>query len=83
VDIVLKSLVGAKCWVFIDDAIIFSNKAEEHALRLENVLRRLDEANLQLHPSKCVFAHPQVQCLGFILSEDGISDSPDKVKAVR
>jgi hypothetical protein len=69
--------------VFIDDVIIFSNTADEHALRLENVLYRFDVVNLQLHPGKCVFAQPQVQYLGFILSGDGISASPDKVKAVR
>ena len=83
VDVVLKNFVGAECWVFNDDVIIFSNTAEEHALRPVNVLHRFDEANLQLHPGKCVFAQPQVQYLGFILSEDGISASPDKIKAVR
>ena len=82
-DVVLKNLVGTECYVFIDDLIIFSSTAEEHALRLENVLRRLDEANLQLHPGKCVFAQPKVQYLGYVLSERGISASPDKVKAVR
>ena len=81
-DVLLKNSVGAECCVFIDD-VIFSNTAEEHTLRLENVLHRFDEANLQLHPGKCVFAQPQVQYLGFILSRDGISASPDKVKAVR
>jgi len=60
-DVVLKNSVGAECWVFIDDVIIFSNTAEEHTLRLENVLYWFDEANLQLHPGKCVFAQPQVQ----------------------
>jgi hypothetical protein len=62
-DVVLKNLVGNECYVFIDDLIIFSSTAEDHALRLENVLRRLDEANLQLHPGKCVFAQPKVQSL--------------------
>ena len=80
---VLKTLVGTECWVFIDDVIIFSSTAEEHALRLENVLRRFEEANLQLHPGKCVFAQPQVKYLGYVLSERGISASPEKVKAVR
>jgi len=42
-DIVLKSLVDTE---FIDDVIVFSKSAKEHALRLENVLRRFDEANL-------------------------------------
>jgi hypothetical protein len=63
--------------------VIFSDTAEEHARRLENVLRRFDQANLQLHPGKCVFAKPQVQYLGYILSERGVSSSPDKVMAVQ
>jgi hypothetical protein len=49
-DMVMKNLVGVECWIFIDDLIIFSRSAKEHALRLENVLQRLDKANLQLHP---------------------------------
>jgi hypothetical protein len=55
-DGVLRYLVGRECMKFIDDVVVFSTSAEEHALRLENVLRRFDEANLQLHPGKCVFA---------------------------
>ena len=54
-DVVLKDLVGTECWVFIDD-IVYSKSAEEHAARLENVLRRFEEADLQLRPGKCVFA---------------------------
>ena len=56
---------------------------QEHAQRLENVLQRFDKANLQLDPGKCVFAHPQVNYLGFVLSEKGVSASPDEIKAVR
>ena len=83
VDAVLKYLVGTECWVFIDDIIVYSKSAEEHAARLEKVLRRFEEANLQLHPGKCVFVQPQVQYLGFILSENGVTALPDKVKAVK
>jgi len=36
--IVLKDLITPECWVFIDDVIMFSKTAEEHALMLENVL---------------------------------------------
>jgi hypothetical protein len=45
-------------------------------------LLKFDEANLQLHPEKCVFAQTKVQYLGFTLSANGVSVSPDKVKAV-
>jgi hypothetical protein len=30
-----------------------------------------------------VFAHPKLQYLGYIVSQDGIEAAPDKVKAVR
>ena len=46
-DIVLKNFVCTECSVFIDDVIIFSKSAQVHALRLENVLQRFDQANLQ------------------------------------
>jgi hypothetical protein len=81
-DVVLKNLTGVQSWVF-DNIIIFFKSAEEHALRLINVLQRFDNANLQLHPGKCEFAKPQVHYLGFILSENGVAASADKVKAVR
>jgi hypothetical protein len=81
-DTVLKDLVGTECSIYIDDIVIFSGTPDEHA-RLENVLQRFERANLQLHPGKCVFAQPQVQYLGFVLSQEGITPSPEKVKAVR
>jgi hypothetical protein len=82
-DVVLKNLSASECYVFTDDVIIFSKSAEEHVERLKNVLQRFDKANLQLQPEKCVFAQPQVQYLGFVLSDKGVPASPDKVKAVR
>jgi hypothetical protein len=66
---------------FSDDSI-FSKSAEEYVLRLGNVLRRFEQANLQLHPGKCVFAQPKVQYLGYMLSEDGVSASTE-VKAIK
>ena len=62
---------------------MFSDIIEEHASRLEHVLQRFEGANLQVQPAKCVFAKTQVQYLGYILSRDGITASPDKVKAFR
>jgi hypothetical protein len=81
-DEVLKGLIGTEAWIFIDDVIIYTKSAEEHAMRLENVFQRFENANLQLHPGKCVFAQPQVKYLGFELSENEVSACADKVKAV-
>ena len=57
--------------------------AEEHAQRLTHVLQGFEKASLQLHPGKCAFTQPRVQYLGYVLSEKGVSASPENVKAVR
>jgi hypothetical protein len=62
---------------------VYSKSAEEHAASLENVLSKFEEANLQFNAGKCVFAQPQVQYLGFVISEKGVTASPEKVKAVK
>jgi hypothetical protein len=72
VDIVLKNLVGIYCYVYFDD-VIFSQTAQEHAQRLESILHRFDRANHQLNPEKCVIAQPQVNYLGYVISEKGVS----------
>jgi hypothetical protein len=80
-DVVLKNLTRVEAWVYIHDVIVFSKSAEEHDLGLENVPERFDSAN-QLRPRKCKFAKSQVQYLGFVLSENGVAASADKVKAM-
>ena len=82
-DTVLKDLIGSELFVFIDDLIVLSKSAKERAIRLEHVLQRLEKANLQLHPGKCVFAQPRVRYLGFELLESGVSACAYKVKAVK
>jgi hypothetical protein len=82
-DGVLQDLAGTDCYVYLDDLILFSNTAEEHALKLGRVLERFERANLQLHPGKCEIAQPQVKYLGYTLSEKGVSASLDKVDAVK
>ena len=82
-DTILKDLVGTQCSAYVDDVIVFSSSADEYARSLENVVQRFDRANIQLHPGKCVFAQPQLQYLGFVLSQDGITPSPVKVNSVK
>ena len=60
----------------------FQNQLKK-ILRLENVLQRFDQVNLKLHPGKCVFAQPQVNDRGFVLSEQGVAASTAKIKAVK
>ena len=47
------------------------------------MLRRLDKAGMRLKQEKCEFNQPQVEYLGHIISEQGISPSETKVQAIR
>ena len=69
--------------LYLDDIIVFSDSVEEHLKRLEEILQRLRAANLMLKPSKCHFFKRQVEFLGHIVSQDGVSTDPHKVEAVK
>jgi len=64
-DLASKNFTGTECWVFIDDVIVYSDRAEEHAKRLSDVIERFKRANFQLQPEKYVFAKVKVTYLGF------------------
>jgi len=81
--IVLTDLTCTECFTFIDDILIFANDTQEHAKRLEHVLQRFDEANLQLQPGKREFPQQIVEHLGYVVSRDGVSASPGNVRAVQ
>jgi hypothetical protein len=49
-DTVLKNLVRTECCVFVDDVVVYSRSAEEHAARLEHVLHRFEEAVNNVDP---------------------------------
>ena len=68
--------------VFIDDILIYSKNEEEHAEHLRVVLQRLREHKLYAKFSKCDFWLKEVQFLGHIISKDGISMDPGKIRDV-
>ena len=82
-DLVLAGLHWEACLIYLDDVIVFGRTFEEHLERLRSVLERFKEANLQLNPSKCHLFQSQVECLGFIVSANGVATDPEKTKAVR
>jgi hypothetical protein len=71
------------CLLYIDDIIVFSRTYEEHLERLEAIFKRLQEAGLKLKPSKCKFFKQEIGYLGHIISAQGISTDPEKIKTVK
>ena len=69
--------------LYLDDIITFSKDNPKHLECLEEVLKRLKNANLTLKSSKCHFFKKQVEFLGHIISEEGVKTDPMKIKAVQ
>jgi len=68
--------------VFIDDILIFSKTAEEHAQHVKSVLTVLRQQRILIKESKCTWGQTELPYLGHIVSKDGIKIDPKKVQAV-
>jgi hypothetical protein len=68
--------------VYLDDCLIFSKSAEEHATHLRLVLDVLKEHQLTAAVHKCSFNQSQVLFLGHIVSSEGVKADPAKVAAI-
>ena len=70
------------CIIYLDDIIVFSQTPEEHLHRLKAVFNKLKAAGLKLKPSKCDLFKQQINYLGHVVSKEGVSTDPEKIKAV-
>ena len=68
--------------VFFDDILVYSKSEEEHEAHVRKVLELLREYELYAKKSKCTFYTSHVEYLGFIVSEEGISVNPAKVRDI-
>ena len=81
--LVLKGLCWSDCLVYLDDIIIFGRTLQEHRERLSLVLSRLSEAGLKINPEKCKLLSERVVVLGHVVTRDGISTDPEKVRVIK
>lgn len=82
IDNVLYGLHGERCFVYLDDIVVFASSLQEHELKLKEVFSRLKHG-LKIQPGKCEFLRKEVAYLGHIISNEGVKPNPEKVKAVR
>ena len=69
-------------FVFIDDILIYSKSEEEHKENLNIVLQELREHQIYAKFSKCDFFKDKIQYLGHVVTKEGISIDPEKIKAI-
>ena len=63
-DVLLSGLKWNTCLVYLDDIVVFSKTFSEHLSRLDEVLARIQRANLKLKISKCSFFATSLKVLG-------------------
>ena len=68
--------------VFIDDILIYSKSKEEREEHLKIVLQELREHHLYAKFSKCNLFKDKIQYLGHVVTKEGISVDPEKIKAI-
>ena len=69
--------------VFIGNILIYSKSEEEHKEHLKIVLQELREHQLYAKFSKCDFFKDKIQYLGHVVTKEGISFDPKKIKAIK
>ena len=73
---------GRNVEVYVDDMLGKSKDKANHLADLKETFSTLHKYNMKLNPAKCVFAVASGKFLGFMVSQRGIEENPDKVKAI-
>lgn len=76
----LEGIPGVE--VFIDDVLIHGKTVEEHNVRLRLVFEKLRLIGMRLNESKCQIGKREVNYLGHVLSERGLTPMNSKIQAV-
>ena len=71
------------CLVYLDDIIVLGKSFENMMQNLETVFNRLASSGLKLKAKKCNLFAQEVEYLGHIISEDGVSTDPKKIEVVK
>lgn len=79
----LGNLVYTKVLVYIDDIIIYSDTFEQHLKDIEEVFRKLKEANIKLSRSKCYFCQDEVEFLGYRVGQMGVKTVQSKIEKIQ
>ena len=68
--------------IYLDDITVFSQSNDEHLKHLKQTFLKCIKYGLSLNSKKSHFAVQEGKLLGHLLSADGITTDPERVKAI-
>ena len=82
-DSVLRKHLNIRCFVYMDDIIIFSGSLEQHLQDIKIVLQTLRDVNLKIQSDKSEFLRKEVEFLGHVVTTEGVKPNPNKIQAIK
>ena len=79
---VFRSHIGKFIIIYFDDILVFSKTMEEHVEHLKVILDILQTERLFINLEKSEFCKDKLIFLGSVISANGLSMDPEKVKAI-
>src|ERR1044072_4868218 len=81
---VLRPLLGKIVVVYLDDIVVYTKGSlEQHIRDVEEVLKLIQKAILQIKIKKYIFFQEEIHFLGHKISEEGIATDPEKIEAMQ
>nr|KYP73760.1 Retrovirus-related Pol polyprotein from transposon opus [Cajanus cajan] len=81
-DKVFHQQIGCNMEVYVDDMVVKTTLAADHAAELAEVFGQIRRHNMRLNPEKCVFGVQGGKFLSFMITSRGIEANPEKCKAI-
>ena len=78
-DRVFRGQICRSMEVYVDDMVVKSQTAVDHARDLKEVFHQVRKYKMRLNPEKCVFGVPTGKFLGFMLTEIGRASCRERV----
>jgi hypothetical protein len=80
---VFSGLTATRCFVYLDDIVIYARSLADHNTKLRKALDRLRTYKLKLQPDKCELLRKEVNYLGHQITEVGSKARPTKSSGSR
>ena len=82
-DLIFQDLRGKYLAYYQDDLLIYSNNVEDHLIHIEEVIKRIERANLTADPKKTHLFKDKVEFLGYTLTRQGIDTVTHNIAKIK